>query len=89
MFNDPKTTKDNYPRGIKGEPKLSALLSKIKAKKISYIFGEVNKGNLSEFFYIDPPFPASLGWVSNIRLKNFTLQKMDILRLKSSEKSKI
>ena len=52
MFNDPKTTKDNYPRGIKGEPKLSALLSKIKAKKISYIFGEVNKGNLSEFIYI-------------------------------------
>ena len=43
-FNGPKTVKDNYPKGIKGEPRLSDLLTRLKDSGISYFFGEVNRG---------------------------------------------
>ena len=43
-FNDPKKVTDDYPKGLKGEPKLSDLLTRIKDKNITYILGEVRKG---------------------------------------------
>ena len=47
-FNDPKKTKDKHPKGIKGETKLSDLLTRLIDTNISYLFGEVKKGNLFE-----------------------------------------
>ena len=43
--------KDNYPKGIKGEPKLLDLLTQLKDTNISYVFGQVGldlvKGELA------------------------------------------
>ena len=43
--------RDNYPKGIKGEPKLSDLLTQLKDTNISYVFGQVGldlvKGELA------------------------------------------
>lgn len=44
-FNDPKKVTDDYPKGLKGEPKLSDLLTRIKDKNITYILGEIRKGD--------------------------------------------
>ena len=46
-FNDPKKVTDDYPKGLKGEPKLSDLLTRIKDKNITYILGEVRKGEFN------------------------------------------
>ena len=44
--------RDNYPKGIKGEPKLSDLLTQLKDTNISYVFGQVGqdvvKGELAK-----------------------------------------
>merc|ERR1719167_1615029 len=41
-FNDP-ILRDNYPKGIKGEPKLADLLTQLKDTNISYVFGQVGQ----------------------------------------------
>ena len=41
-FNDP-ILRDNYPKGIKGEPKLADLLTHLKDTNISYVFGQVGQ----------------------------------------------
>ena len=35
--------RDDYPKGIKGEPKLSDLLTQLKDGNISYVFGQVGQ----------------------------------------------
>ena len=41
-FTDESLIKNNpYPKGLKGEPKLSGLLKRIKDKGLNYFFGEV------------------------------------------------
>ena len=76
-FNDPML-KDNYPKGIKGEPKLSDLITQLKDTNISYVFGQVGldlvKGELAvllEREKYQSIFSFQHLYHSNIQLINF------------------